>query len=149
MESGIGIVMGTLAGINVISGPGMRDFESCQSFEKLIIDNEICGQAIRLSKGIKFSNETLAIDIIKTIAHEGNFLTSKHTLNWFKKEQYIPSLVLDRKTRSDRKYKPENICKRAIIHAKKLFSEHKVEQLDPDIERNLDNFMKNRLKIGP
>ncbi len=145
-ESGIGILMGTLAGINVISGPGMLDFESCQSFEKLIIDNEICGQAIRLSKGIKFSNKTLAIDIIKTIAHEGNFLTNKHTQNWFKKEQYIPSLVLDRKTRSDRKYKPENICKRAIIYAKKLLSEHKVEQLDPDIERKLDNFMKNKIK---
>jgi trimethylamine--corrinoid protein Co-methyltransferase len=47
-ESGIGIVLGALAGINVISGPGMLDFENCQSFEKLVIDDAICGMALRL-----------------------------------------------------------------------------------------------------
>lgn len=145
-ESGIGIIMGTLAGINVISGPGMLDFESCQSFGKLIIDNEICGQALRLSKGIEVSKETLAIDLIKDIAHDGNFLTNKHTINWFKKEQYIPKLVLDRNRRSYRKYYPKSICQRAIMLAKKLLDEHKPEPLDQDVERRLDDFMKNLMK---
>ena len=145
-ESGIGIIMGTLAGINVISGPGMLDFESCQSFEKLIIDNEICGQALRLSKGIEVSKETLAIDLIKDIAHDGNFLTDKHTMNWFKKEQYIPKLVLDRDRRSDRKYDPKGINKRAKMLAKRLLAEHKLEPLDQDVERRLDDFMKNLMR---
>ncbi len=146
-ESGIGIITGTLAGINVISGPGMLDFESCQSFEKLIIDNEICGQSLRLSKGIEVSKETLATDLIKGIAHEGNFLTDKHTKKWFMREQYIPKLVLDRDRRSQRKYYPKDISKRAKILAKKLLAEHEPELLDPDIERNLDGFMR-KLEIG-
>ncbi|MGQ9468630.1 MAG: trimethylamine methyltransferase family protein [Nitrososphaerales archaeon] len=110
--------MGTLAGIDVISGLGMLDFGSCQSFEKLIIDNEVCGQALRLKKGIEVSNETLAINLIKTFAHDGHFLTSKHTLDWFKKEQYIPTIVLERDKRSCRKYDSRGICQRAITCAK-------------------------------
>ncbi|MDH5386045.1 MAG: trimethylamine methyltransferase family protein, partial [Candidatus Aminicenantes bacterium] len=38
LETGIGAVLAALSGINVISGPGMLNFESCQSLEKVIID---------------------------------------------------------------------------------------------------------------
>ncbi|MCP8305212.1 MAG: trimethylamine methyltransferase family protein [archaeon] len=147
LESGIGMIMGTLAGINVISGPGMLDFESCQSFEKLIIDNEICGQALRLNQGVEVSKDTLAIEIIKTVAHDGHFLKEKHTIDWFEKEQYIPSLVLDRDRRSRKRYNSEEICRRANIHAKKLLAEHKPEPLDIDIERKLDDLMKNIMDL--
>ena len=50
LESGMGATLAALSGINNISGPGMLDFESCQSLEKLIVDNEICGMAFRISK---------------------------------------------------------------------------------------------------
>lgn len=143
LESGIGIIMGSLAGINVISGPGMLDFESCQSFEKLIVDNEICGQALRLNRGVEVSKETLAIDIIKTVAHDGHFLKERHTIDWFEKEQYIPSLVIDRNRRSSQRYGPFDISQRANMRSKKLLVEHKPEPLDPDIEIKLDDLMKN------
>ncbi|MCS7316168.1 MAG: trimethylamine methyltransferase family protein, partial [Bryobacteraceae bacterium] len=53
LESGMGAVLATLAGINSVSGPGMLDFESCQSLEKLVLDNEICGMCYRLGRGIE------------------------------------------------------------------------------------------------
>ena len=40
-ESGIGAVLAALAGVNVVSGPGMLNYESSISFEKLVIDDEI------------------------------------------------------------------------------------------------------------
>ena len=45
LETGIGAVLAALSGINSVSGPGMLDFESCQSLEKLVVDDEICGMA--------------------------------------------------------------------------------------------------------
>ena len=42
LEAGMGALMAALSGINSISGPGMLDFESCLSLEKLVVDNEIC-----------------------------------------------------------------------------------------------------------
>ena len=42
LETGMGAVLAGLSGINSVSGPGMLDFESCQSLEKLVLDDEIC-----------------------------------------------------------------------------------------------------------
>ncbi|MCK7482616.1 MAG: trimethylamine methyltransferase family protein [Candidatus Moduliflexus flocculans] len=49
----MGALVAALAGANIISGPGMLDFESCQSLEKLVFDNEICGMALRMVRGIE------------------------------------------------------------------------------------------------
>ncbi len=96
LESGIGAILAALSGVNVISGPGMLDFESCQSMEKLVIDNEICGMAYRLIDGINFEDKTPSLDLFKEEFLEKGFLTSPHTLKWFKKEFFFPSQVIDR-----------------------------------------------------
>ena len=43
---------GRPAGVNMISGAGMLDFESCFSLEKLVIDTELVGMAHRLVRGM-------------------------------------------------------------------------------------------------
>jgi len=48
LETAMGATLAALSGINNISGPGMLDFESCFSLEKLVLDNEICGMTLRL-----------------------------------------------------------------------------------------------------
>ncbi|MDH4222005.1 MAG: trimethylamine methyltransferase family protein [candidate division Zixibacteria bacterium] len=96
LESGIGAVLAALSGVNVISGPGMLDFESCQSLEKLIIDNEICGMAFRLIEGISYREKNPVFELFTEEFLERGFLTSAHTLKWFKEEFFFPSPVIDR-----------------------------------------------------
>jgi len=96
LETGIGAVLAALSGINVISGPGMLDFESCQSLEKLVIDNEICGMALRLVKGIEIRDGGLSEDLYGDIYDGEHFLTSPNTLKWLRDEFYFPSEVIDR-----------------------------------------------------
>jgi len=96
LESGIGAVLGALAGVNMISGAGMLDFESCQSFEKLLVDVEIIGMAKRLIAGIQLRDQPIALDIMRPLGHRADYLAVPHTQKWFRKEQYIPSPVLDR-----------------------------------------------------
>lgn len=95
LETGMGAVMAALSGINVISGPGMLDFESCQSLEKLVVDNEICGMALRLVAGIEL-REGFAADLYGDIYDGEHFLTSEQTLQWLRDEFYFPSRVIDR-----------------------------------------------------
>ena len=64
-ETGLGAVLGALAGINVISGPGMLDFESTQSLEKLVIDDEICAMAYRLLDGIAQRDDPIALGLFE------------------------------------------------------------------------------------
>jgi trimethylamine--corrinoid protein Co-methyltransferase len=98
LESGMGAILAALAGINVVSGPGMLDFESCQSLEKLVLDNEICGMACRLVDGIALREIPLALHILKKIGQVDHFLTDPHTLQWFKEEAYFPGPTIDRGT---------------------------------------------------
>jgi trimethylamine--corrinoid protein Co-methyltransferase len=96
-ESGIGAVLAALAGINVVSGAGMMDFESSQSLEKLLIDNEICGMAYRLINGISQRDDPLAVDLFAGIRPDTQFLTMPHTRKWYRIEHTFPALA-DRDT---------------------------------------------------
>ena len=96
LESASGAILGALAGINMISGPGMMDFESCFSLEKLVIDSEIVGMAKRLVRGVNDSDEPLALDVVREVGHKGSFLGTKHTARHYRTEDYMPSQVIDR-----------------------------------------------------
>jgi len=96
LESAGGTIMAALAGVNMVSGAGMLDFESCQSCEKLVIDAEIIGMAKRLIAGIEARDEPIALTLVRKLGHRADYLAQTHTLKWFKKEQYIPSAVIDR-----------------------------------------------------
>ena len=91
-ESGFGMMLGALAGINMIRGVGMLDHGGAVSMEKMVYDNEVCGMIHRLLNGITVSDETLAVDLIKENKYNSSgILGSLHTFNWFKKEMFMPS----------------------------------------------------------
>jgi len=147
LESAAGLIIGTLAGINCITGPGMLGFENCQSFEKLVIDNEICGMALRLARGISLNEETLAFDLIKKVGSGGHFLSQKHTLKWFQTEEYIPSTVIDKVSKSQwERTGTKDALQRAKEYVDKILKEHNPKPLSSEVERELDSFMTEVLK---
>lgn len=95
-ETGLGLIMGILSRINVISGPGMLAQLNCQSLEKLVIDNEFCGSALRL---IQDSDSLLVDDVhdlITSVGPGGDYLKQKHTQVNYRKKHLIPSDILCR-----------------------------------------------------
>jgi len=146
-ESGIAVVLGALAGINVISGPGMLNFENCQSLEKLVIDDAICGMALRLAEGVKVDDATLAIDLIRKVGPGGAYLAEKHTLDWFRKEQLLPSELVDRvEWKAWKAAGSKNITQRAREAVEKSLREHHPEPLPSDVEKDLDGLVKSILE---
>jgi trimethylamine--corrinoid protein Co-methyltransferase len=97
LESGMGATLAALAGINVISGAGMLNFESTQSLEKLLVDNEICGMAYRLIEGIAQREDPLALRLFEGFKPETQFMTMPHTRKWYRLEHTFPRLA-DRDT---------------------------------------------------
>lgn len=92
-ETGIGTILAALSGVNVISGAGILDFIRCQSLEKLAVDNEICGMAYRLIKGIEQRNDPIALDLFKDFAADTQFLSMPHTRKWYREEHTFPKLI--------------------------------------------------------
>jgi trimethylamine--corrinoid protein Co-methyltransferase len=96
LETSMGATLAALSGINSISGPGMLDFESCQSLEKLVLDNEICGMTLRLVQGIEPREDFPALPIFEELLRDGHLLISQHTRRYLKKELNFPGKVIDR-----------------------------------------------------
>jgi trimethylamine---corrinoid protein Co-methyltransferase len=96
IESAGGTILAALSGVNMVSGAGMLDFLRCQSFEKLVIDAEIINIAKRFIIGIEKRDEPIALDLMRSHGHQAEFLSLPHTHEWFRKELYIPTEVVDR-----------------------------------------------------
>ncbi|MFQ5820729.1 MAG: trimethylamine methyltransferase family protein [Candidatus Heimdallarchaeota archaeon] len=148
LEAGLGIVFAALAGINVVAGLGILNFGgSCQSLEKLVIDNEICGMAERFVKGIEVTEESLAVSLFKEVGPHGNFLTTAHTLKWFKRDQFLPTEIIDRK---DLQKWTQDGALTIVDHAQKqvteLLTRHVHEPLPEDGDTKLKQIMRNAAK---
>lgn len=96
LETGMGAALAALSGINSVSGPGMLDFESCQSLEKLVLDDEICGMALRLVRGIEPREDFPSLPRFEELLREGHLLISGHTRRHLKAEHRYPGPVIER-----------------------------------------------------
>jgi trimethylamine--corrinoid protein Co-methyltransferase len=96
LESGLGTVLAALSGIDNVSGPGMLDFESCFSLEKLVVDNEICGMAQRLIRGIEPRDDFPARPLFEELLREKHLLIARHTRRHLRDEIALPGAVIDR-----------------------------------------------------
>jgi len=99
LETGIGAALAALSGVNSISGPGMLDFESCLSLEKLVVDNEICGMTHRLLCGIEPHEDFPSIPRFEELRREKHLLIADHTRRYLREEITFPGTVIDRANR--------------------------------------------------
>ncbi|MBC8462851.1 trimethylamine methyltransferase family protein [Candidatus Bathyarchaeota archaeon] len=146
-ESGMGILLSALSGVNIVSGPGMQASENCQSLEKLVLDNEYCGAAYRLLEGIRVDDVSLATDLITKVGPGGHFLGEKHTRENLRREQYMPSSVLDRLSPDAWvKEGAKDSAWRARERVRDILSKHTPAALPARVEDGLEDEMKKILK---
>lgn len=144
LESGITAMIGALSGINMISGSGMLDFLSCHSAEKLIIDAEGIAMAKRMIEGVKLHTETLATGFYDDNINfkGGDFLKQRITMQLFRKEQHLPSNVIDRDSmRNWKEAGSLDTYGRAKVMVNQLLASYKKPELDPTKEAALRAFM--------
>jgi trimethylamine--corrinoid protein Co-methyltransferase len=144
LETGMGALSAALSGANVISGVGMLNFESCQSLEKLVLDNEICGMALRMVRGIEARGDRLGADLYGDIYDGQHFLASEETLRWFRKEIDQPGLAIDRDTYDVWKsHGKKSAWDRACGEVERITNSHTVEPLPDDSLKALMSIMKD------
>jgi len=142
LESGIGAALAALSGINNISGPGMLDFESCLSLEKLVVDNEICGMVFRLIAGIEPREDFPALGIFQELLEERHLLISEHTRRYLDKEHFFPGPVIDRARRS--RWEQDGALtleQRAHREVEKLLESYEPSDLPEHVKKELVKLM--------
>lgn len=147
-EAGMGATLAGLAGINMISGPGMLDFEATQSVEKLLIDNEIAGMVLRLVRGLDdyTPGSPFAAKILADFDEKESLLSHPSTLKYFRKELFLPSPIIDRKSRDLwRKAGNTSTRKRAKDLAIKYADKASVHPIDDTLRKELESIAKKYL----
>ncbi len=142
LETSIGATLAALAGINNISGPGMLDFESCLSLEKLVLDNEIAGMTLRMIRGIEPKEDFPAAPRFEELLKDGHLLISKHSRRHLREEHYFPGPAIDRANRS--RWQEEGgrtLCERAHSEVEKLVKECQPSALPDDIKKDMTRLM--------
>ncbi|HYN42566.1 MAG TPA: trimethylamine methyltransferase family protein [Thermoanaerobaculia bacterium] len=96
LETSSGALLAALTGINSISGPGLLDLDNGFSLEKLVVDHEICGMALRLTREIEPRDDFPALPLLGELLAEKHVLISQHTRRNLRKEITFPGPVIDR-----------------------------------------------------
>ncbi len=142
-ETGMGALLAGIKGVNMISGAGMMNFESTQSIQKVVIDNDIAGMTYKFVSGITQRDEPIAKDLLKEFDEKTHLLSHDHTLKWFREELYLPSTVVDRSTEEEWISKGrKSIGQRAKERVEKLLSKYPGISIEKDIINDLTNIMK-------
>jgi trimethylamine--corrinoid protein Co-methyltransferase len=145
-ESMMGQLMSTLSGINfVLHSAGMLETYMVASYEKFILDDEICGTCKRIKSGENITKERLAVDLIREVGPGGEYLTNEHTFRNFRSEFYQP-IIADRGNYGTwQKNGALSIEKRANSKWKEILANYTEPELPGDLERDLRKFV-DRIK---
>jgi len=129
-----------LADVNLITCAGTLDGTMLESHALLMLDDEICGAALRLRRGIEVNDESLALDLIKKVGFSGSYITARETSKLYRKELFIPSTF----SREPYETWEKEGSKLAIDHAREraldILARHQPREVDPAIEKELDAF---------
>jgi trimethylamine--corrinoid protein Co-methyltransferase len=134
------LVPPVLAGVDFVVCAGTLEAVTTESHALLALDDEIAGMLLRLARGIEVDENTLAIDLIKQVGWEGNYLAERHTAQNFRHEHFLPKL-LSREVRQTWEEKgAKTTLDLAHERVRAILAKHEPRQLDPAVERELEAY---------
>jgi len=143
-ESMMTLMAASTTGINfVLHTAGILQYFMAMSYEKFIIDDEIAGMILRYLKGIEFSEEKFAFDVIQKVGPGGHFLTQKHTRQNHAKELRRAQLS-DRLSYDGWGKEGLDTNKRAERKWKAMLAEYQAPALDSTIANALQAFVEKK-----
>jgi trimethylamine--corrinoid protein Co-methyltransferase len=94
LESMMTMLTAVQSGINfILHAGGMLSSYLTVSYEKMMIDDEICGMVRRFDAGFGLDEDDLAFDVIASVGPGGSFLMEPHTAQRCRTEFYLPRLA--------------------------------------------------------
>jgi len=144
-EKALQLIIVALSGSNYLhDAAGLLEFSLTMSYEQLVIDNEIIGMVNRILEGVRVDDTTIALDLIKKVGFN-NYITEKHTHDFFKTEQYIPTLSNRDNYEKWSREGSKSVREQAQEKAKRILETHYPEPLDKDVQAEIQKIV-NRWK---
>jgi trimethylamine--corrinoid protein Co-methyltransferase len=97
-ESGLSTMAAMLGGLDLMAMGGLVDALMAFDFAKAVVDHEIALMLKRVVRGVEFSQESLALELINEVGPGGIFADQVHTLKRMRTEAILPEIA-DRRPR--------------------------------------------------
>jgi len=141
LEAGITLACGALAGADIFGHLGIAGVDQASSLTMLVLQHEIIGYVERMLRGFDIDDETLGLDVVRSVGHDGTFLDTMHTVRHFRQELWFPQLL-------DRAYWANwvdegatTMQERCAEMKDRLLRDHKPVPLDDDTQRELEKVL--------
>ncbi|MFP4172048.1 MAG: trimethylamine methyltransferase family protein [Candidatus Hydrogenedentota bacterium] len=143
IEAALSIHAAMLSGADFVHDNGYTESGKTGDIFQTVLDDEIIGMARRIEQGIEVNEESMALDIIRSVGPGGHYLYEDHTMKWFRKS-FRPTLM----ERSSYEDWEANGCKtmkdRVIEKTRDILATHEgprskvPAEADQEIERILE-----------
>ncbi|MBN1178104.1 MAG: trimethylamine methyltransferase family protein [Anaerolineae bacterium] len=144
-ESMLGLVTTAASGVDfVLHAAGILSSYLAFSYEKFVMDDEMCGIVRRYRKGIEVTDATLAYDIGAKVGPGGNFLMETHTVKRCRTEFWSPDLVDRGGLEAWMSGGQQTVLDRANRRWKKLLERYEQPAMDESVAQQLEAFVKAR-----
>lgn len=140
-------LLAALAGVNSVSGPGMLDYVLVFSLEKLVMDNELCGQALHFVQEMQVQNDLPTVDLARKLLEEQHLITAEHTLAHWPRALYLPDEVIDRMSRENwQKAGSKTLGERAKSAVSQRLAAYQPIKTDPKLDAELRRLIRSGME---
>ena len=121
-----------MAGANLIYGPGMLESGITFDFTQLVLDNEFVRMIKHTIRGFDIMDDSLAVDVIKTVGPSGDFLTQDHTLQYMRTHSQ-PEFIDRNSMEKWKESGATDIYRRALQKTRDILQNHQPEPLPENV----------------
>jgi trimethylamine--corrinoid protein Co-methyltransferase len=136
-EAAFSLILETLCGAGMAHDVGYLENGMCNSWEQIVICDELINYVKRFMQGLDITEETLALDVIDEIGPHGDFLGAKHTKRHFKEDWY-PKLFDRWNFDVWATAGSKTLRQRARERVDEILENHKPEPLPADVQTKID-----------
>jgi trimethylamine--corrinoid protein Co-methyltransferase len=139
VDNSFSSLMASLTGSDMLLGCGLLHGSRILSYEMMIMDCEIYSIVHKMMEGIIVNDETLALDVIRSVGPGGNFLKHKHTRQHMR--ELWQTRLMDRRPYGQWAEKRDGAREWARQRAQDLIKNHQPDPLDPKLAVELSRII--------
>jgi len=144
-ESALALSTAARSGINfILHSCGILGSYIAMSFEKFLIDEEVCGMVLNMLKPLALTDESIDIDVIKEVGIGGQYLTHPKTFKLCRTEFFMPTLMSRKNLDAWAKAGKKRVDQIAEDKVAQRLASYEKPDIDPKIEKQLTEYVEKR-----
>jgi trimethylamine--corrinoid protein Co-methyltransferase len=145
IESAFALMTAARNGINfILHSCGILDSYLSMSFEKFLLDEELCGMVKKLLAPIEITEDTIDVNMIKEVGIGGQFLTQPATVKLCRKAFFLPCVLCRDSYTSWEMAGKKRADDAASLYLNKRLGQYEKPPIDEGIEQALAEFVERK-----